>query len=194
MGDKMKKFTFYLVLFLALIISREVLANLINVPADSETIQGAIDLAVEGDTVLVAQGRYYENINFRGKNILVTSNFMITNNQDDIYNTIIDGSSPVHPDTASCVLIINGESRDAVLQGFILTGGKGTKWIDEHGAGTYTEGGGILMTFSSPTIRNNVITGNEALKTGNDIVSAGGGGIRCGDGSVICFRHNESGC
>ena len=37
-------------------------AAIINVPDDFETIQGAIDEADDGDTVLVAPGEYVENI------------------------------------------------------------------------------------------------------------------------------------
>ena len=158
-------------------------AYTIKVPDDYSTIQGAINAAVSGDTVLVSSGTYQENINFRGKNIVVTSYYGVTCDVSYIKNTIIDGSNPVYPDTASCVLIISGEDSSAVLQGFTLTGGKGTKWTDEHGAGTYVEGGGIFITVSSPTIRYNLIVNNEAINSPAGTVSAGGGAIRCGDGS-----------
>ena len=158
-------------------------ANTIRVPEDYSTIQSAIDASSSVDTVLVAPGEYYENINFKGKNIFLTSYFMFNEDISYITSTIIDGSQPTHIDTASCVLFVSGEDSNAVLQGFTLTGGKGTKWIDEHGAGTYVEGGGILVTLSSPTIKNNLIINNEAIRTGSGIVSAGGGGIRVGDGN-----------
>ena len=158
-------------------------ANTIKVPEDYSTIQSAIDASSNGDTVLVAPGEYFENINFKGKNILLTSYFMLNEDVSYITSTIINGSQPNHIDTASCVLFVSGEDSTAILQGFTLTGGTGTKWIDEHGAGTYVEGGGILVTLSSPTIKNNLIINNEAIRTGTGIVSAGGGGIRVGDGN-----------
>ena len=171
--------TFFLVLFVFSLSN----ANTIKVPQDFTTIQGAINASTNGDTVLVASGTYYENINFNGKNIVLTSNYGITGDASYIKSTIINGSTPAHPDTASCVRIISGEDSTAVLQGFTLTGGKGTKWIDEHGAGTYVEGGGIFMTQSSPTIKYNLIVNNEAINSPTGTVSAGGGAIRCGDGS-----------
>src|SRR5260370_8227108 len=45
----------------------------IHVPADQPTIQAAIDVALNGDTVLVSPGTYKENIDFHGKAIAVIS-------------------------------------------------------------------------------------------------------------------------
>jgi hypothetical protein len=157
-------------------------AELIVIPGDQPTIQEGINNSANGDTVVVNPGIYYENINFRGKSIVLTSRFYETNNLDYIATTIIDGSQPNNPDTASCVLFINDEGPETVLQGFTITGGKGTIWLDEHGAGRFREGGGILTALSSPIIRFNLIIKNEASdKTG--ITGAGGGGIRTGDGN-----------
>lgn len=41
---------------------------IINIPADQPTIQAGIDIAVEGDTILVSPGTYYENIEIVQKN------------------------------------------------------------------------------------------------------------------------------
>ncbi len=159
-------------------------AKIISVPSEHAKIQSAINAAVHSDTVVVYPGIYYENINFNGKNIVVTSRFYETHDLNFISATVINGSQPNHPDTASCVLIVSGENSSAILQGFTITEGKGTRWIDEHGAGTYREGGGILVTLSSPTVRYNYIVKNEILN-GNGVTSTGGGGIRIGDGGGI---------
>ena len=65
-------FNFLLFLF----ITRS-LADIINVPDDALSIQDGINLAVDGDTVLVADSTYYENVNFKGKAIIVASHFLI---------------------------------------------------------------------------------------------------------------------
>jgi len=160
----------------------------LQVPGSYSSIQAAISAAKTGDTVLVAHGVYYENIRFAGKKITVASRFILTGDPGDIHSTVINGSKPTHADTASCVLFIDHETRESVLSGFTLTGGTGTRWTDEHGAGVYREGGGILSAFASPTISFNRITGNTALWT-TGLASSGGGGIRAGDGSPL-IRNN----
>lgn len=157
-------------------------SKIFNVPAQFSTIQAAIDASDNTDTILVAPGTYNENINFNGKKIMLTSNFLFTKEVNSILNTVIDGGSPGDPNFASCVMIISGEDSTTILQGFTLTNGKGSRWVDEHGAGTYREGGGILIALSSPVIRYNYIVGNEAINK-SGMVSAGGGGIRAGDGN-----------
>jgi hypothetical protein len=179
----------YFILFTVLLLSIAAYANTIKVPEDYAEIQSAINAAQEGDTILVAQGIYQENIDFKGKGIVLTSHFIFTQSFDDITSTIIDGSNPANPDSASCVLMYKpnqsySDDSSAALIGFTITGGTGTKWTDEHGAGVYREGGGILIQYWSPKICFNIIKDNEAYnKTG--LASAGGGAIRCGDGNPL---------
>lgn len=152
-----------------------------NVPSQYTTIQAAINASSNTDTVLVQPGTYFENIIFRGKRIVVTSIFYQNNNYQAIQTTIINGSTPQHPDSASCVRIHNLEDSTTVLQGFTLTGGTGTNWNDEHFAGIYREGGGLLTALCSPIIQYNIITDNHTSNLGG-VISNGGGGVRIGDG------------
>lgn len=116
----------------------------IHVPADQPTIQAGIDAAATGDTVLVAPGTYYENIDFKGKSITVTSS-------DGAAKTILDGGGN---DTA--VTFKSGEPRAAVLSNLTIThGGMGRKQAN-YG----DDGSGVLISSSAPTILNNIITQN----------------------------------
>ena len=47
--------------------------SIINVPGDYTTIQEAISASVNGDTILVDEGTYFENINFIGRAITIAS-------------------------------------------------------------------------------------------------------------------------
>jgi hypothetical protein len=78
------------------------------------------------------------------------------------------------------VVIAGGESRAAVLEGFTITGGRGTRRAI-HGLGV-DSGGGILVVNSSATISSNVITGNRVVVPDADRVTGYGGGIFLGAG------------
>jgi hypothetical protein len=160
--------------------------SIIHIPGDQPSIQAGIDAASPGDTILADPGVYYENINFREKGIVVASRFLTTGVLAYIDSTVINGSAPAQPDSASCVRVVSDSAytmNDTMpaLIGFTITGGTGTKWTDEHGAGLYREGGGILIQYLSPRIRFNLIRSNRATDT-QGCSGAGGGAIRCGDG------------
>ncbi len=167
----------------------DAMSALRRVPDSYGSIQSAIDACVHHDTVVVANGTYHENVNFRGKNIVVGSEFLFTSNRQDVFETIIDGSQPAHSDTASCVLIISGEDETAELVGFTLTGGTGTALRDQDNGLLYVEGGGVILEETQAVVRNNLIIGNSASRTPGGISSAGGGGIRAGFSGAHIYNN-----
>ena len=141
---------------------------ILNVPGDYSTIQGAINNASDGNLILVADGTYQENINFKGKAITVASYFYLDNDINHISNTIIDGSNPSNPDIGSVVYFLNGEDTTSILSGFTLTQGVG----GANGSGgcgccreNYT-GGGITCYESNPLLTNLFITENRSIRGG----------------------------
>ncbi len=78
------------------------------------TIQKGIDSSSDGDTVIVAAGTYVDNINFNGKNIVVGSLYLTTQDTSYISSTFIGGPLSSVP----IVLFESFEDSTAVLNGF----------------------------------------------------------------------------
>jgi hypothetical protein len=148
------------------------------------TIQDGIWGAEDGDRVVVCPGTFDENIDFKGKPIVVTS-------QEGPWVTTINGGG-----RASVVEMRNWEPPESVLEGFRLT----------HGQGTEIHGGGVFIEWGSPTIRYNIVSGNTAGIAGGVYVRNGGATVHNnliignaaseGGGGVVCtacvgdFRYN----
>lgn len=176
-------------------------AQTIYVPQDYPTIQSGIDNATFGDTVLVDEGTYFENINFKGKSIVVASKYVLDLNTDFILSTIINGSDYSNLDSASCVAFVSGEDSTSVIQGFTLTEGKGTFYdltnLNEppYMGMTTHEGGGVFVVESAPSICNNLIINNEAsIGTGYDFHGGGAISSFLGNPRILnnIIIHNEA--
>jgi hypothetical protein len=141
-------------------------ANVLNVPGTYATIQAAINASSNGDTVVVAPGTYFENIDYKGKLITVQS-------AQGPSVTTIDGSN-----LAPVVNFSTNETAAAVIQGFTLQHGNAT------GAFGY-EGAGVHINFASPTVQGNVVMANTSC--------ANGVGISIAFASPVIRDNNISG-
>ena len=151
-----------LILIFVLLVTTCLYSTIINVPGDQPTIQDGIVAAADTDTVLVADGTYFENIDFIGKAITVASNYLINADTLHIENTIINGSQPEDPDYGSCAMFLSGEDTTSVITGFTLTEGTGC-FVQSLSANA---GGGIFCDSSSPKIVSNIVTNNSLDYTG----------------------------
>ena len=112
------------------------------------SIQAAIDGASDDDQIEVAPGTYYEDINFLTKAVRVYST-------GGPAVTTINGAGHYH--VVQCVL---GEGPDTILEGFKITGG------NANGTGSNSQGGGIRIANSNPTILNCNVASNAAAYGG----------------------------
>ena len=175
----------------------------IRIPQDQPTIQAGIDKAIDGDTVLVADGMYTgfgnANLDLKGKAITVRSINGAT-------STIIDCQGQ----DAGGFYFRSSETQASVLDGFTITNGSGI--YCNNSSPTITNcimidnqninGGGIFCgNNSSPRLINCVVANNRA-QTGGGIYSDGsspkitnctitenfadnGGGIFCDNDSSV---------
>ncbi len=130
-------------LILIVLVSTTSLAADLSVPGQYATIQSAINAANYGDRVIVAQDTYYENINFNGKNITLTSTD--PNDWSVISETIIDGGQ-----SGSVVTFAGTEDANCILTGFTITNGQAS------------DGGGILGNQTNAVINHCRIIDNRA--------------------------------
>jgi len=138
----------------------------IHVPADQPNIQAGIDAAVNGDTVLVADGIYSGTgnleINFGGKEITLAS-------ESGFENCIIDCEN-----TGPGFNFYNNETADSILTGFTIQNG----W-------NYF-GGGIYISYgAAPLISDCLFTDCESYN--------GGGAVNCYQASPTFVNCEISG-
>ncbi len=132
-------------------------------------IQDAVDAARHGDAVIVRPGVYLENVIIIGKSVTLRS--IDPAAADIVAATIIDGGNPASMYGSAVTIEDHGLTDGALLlDGLTLRSGRGR---DDRGR----KGGGIYCRRGAPTIRNCVLSGNQAA-------GGVGGGIYCAAGSV----------
>jgi hypothetical protein len=140
------------------------------VPSEYDTIQAAIDAAIDWDTVIVAEGTYTgtgnRDLDFGGKAITVRSE-----NPNDpvvVAATVIDCQGS-EASRHRGFRFHSGEGPASVVDGLTITNGFGQS--EYVGYARVPAGGAIFCVRSNPTISRCRIQGNE---TGS-IVGRGGG-------------------
>lgn len=112
------------------------------------TIQECVDHVVDGGTILVAPGTYYENIVIKGRTLFIYST------EGDPAQTVINGSSQ----PGSSVISITNSSVE--MSGFTITGGSRSD-----------EGGGISAFTSDVLISYSIVRANVSDEYGGGIFS-----------------------
>lgn len=137
--------------------------QVLKVPASYETIQAAIDAALDGARIEVTAGTYSELLNYKGKNLWIYA----------VGGTVI---LEAPRSGGSLVTFATGEGSRAILEGFTIKAGTGTL---KSGA---RYGGGIYISGAAPTLRELTIDGNKASY---------GAGVACVAGGKVLLRRSN---
>ncbi len=175
------RFLLWILLTTALLPSATLATN-IEVPGDAATIQAGVDMAVNGDVVVLVDALYSgpgnQDVDFNGKAVTVRSQ------NETPASCVIDAAG------RRGFFFQNGESASSRLIGVTVTNGFGAF----DGFGAY--GGAIYISGASPWIENCIFTGNSTQGSGGAIyirdsdatisrcvfesnTADGGGGISC---------------
>ena len=70
-------------------------AGVVRVPQDQPSIAQAIAVAANGDTVLISRGTYGGGLTLSGKTLTLASNFIVSNDPNDVAQTILGSGDPI---------------------------------------------------------------------------------------------------
>ena len=141
---------FRLAAFTIILLTTNVLLAVIHhVPGQFQDIQTAVNAALEGDTVMIAEGTYtgvgFMDIELTGRNIVITS-------ESGPDECILDMQS-----LGRALYIHDGETNATVIEGLTIRRGI------TFNSGTHRrQGGGMLIDNASPTIRNCIFESDSA--------------------------------
>jgi hypothetical protein len=198
----------FIVLILLLVLPLSLPAQILTVKQDGTgmymAIQEAIDAAVNGDTVLVWPGVYYENLDFKEKSLTLGSLTLTTGDIAYRNQTIIDGNY-----NGSCIRIIGRIGLlypEFVINGFTLQHGNGftggcMRILSSKGSlidcliqdnESLNGSGGLSVTDTDLYLSNTIIRNNYSYSSG--------GGIGTGLSLIVfdsinrCSIYNNYGC
>ncbi|HPD46095.1 MAG TPA: right-handed parallel beta-helix repeat-containing protein [Anaerohalosphaeraceae bacterium] len=168
------------------------------VPGDASGIQTAIDMARDGDVIVLGAGVYNEGAIVIDKGVTITST-----NPDDpdvVAATVIDVSS-LEADYA--VYFTSNAGQDAVLNGITITGNGWVRYVFSSTDGAPGDdiysAGVIVGTRAAPTIKNCVIRdleiragrGGDGDEDDTNLFNGNGGdGGHAYGGGVYCMQES----
>ncbi len=149
----------------------------IRVPDDAPTIRAALEVARDGDTILVADGVYQDDGN---RDLSMPDLSVVIRSVNGPAATIIDGQG--EPDSLHYIFAFDDLRSSVVIDGLTFRGA-----YDNHGAvrcksasPTFVNcvfvdnhatisGGALRCKSASPTLRNCTITGNSSAGVGGGL-------------------------
>lgn len=133
-------------------------AAIVRVPQDVDSLQTAIDQAMEGDTVLVAPGTWTERVHIPSGTLCLASNYIFSGDSTDIVNTVLDGQLE-----GTIISVEMDEASRLEINGLTFTGGMGSFIFETSDL----IGGAIdIVSCGRVDLSNLVFFGNRATGSG----------------------------
>ncbi|MBK7091280.1 MAG: right-handed parallel beta-helix repeat-containing protein [bacterium] len=165
----------------AVLVETPAVPKTIRVPADQPTIQAAVDVANDGDTILVAPGEYSENVVIVFKSIVMISD-------SGAAATIL---RPLDP-SQRALHLPNNSGFEFTLRGFTFTGSNGHTCVEIYLGNAVVsdnvfedndvDDGAIFLYYCGGTVKNNAFRNNRG--------TSHGGGIRVASWSPMLIEAN----
>jgi parallel beta-helix repeat protein len=137
-------------------------ARTLRVPADHPGIQGALNAARDGDTVLVERGVYRESLKVAGKSVTLASRFPESKDPKDVEETILDGGASARSDGDEILRV--EKSAEVRLVGFTLRGSHHAVTVRGKARVLHNRfhrnGDALSFESGSGTVRSNVFEDN----------------------------------
>jgi len=149
-----------------------------------KTFEYAYGFLKDNDTLILERG-WYNPINFKGKNFVLASNFIFTNDYNDILETGIDANFK-----GPCLFFTNGETAKSLIKGLTIKNGGG-----HSGGGNCpgVAGGNVYCGYSSPTFEYLRVINAKSPASNYSCEFRGGGFFFNNSNSVIrnCYIVNN---
>ena len=117
-----------------------------NLDTPFQTIARAFESSVDGDTIRLRQGVYYEPFDFDGKNVVLESRAFELDDPDYIANTYFASG----PNGGTCLTLNGSSNNNGTIRGISFRGG------------TEASGGGLKILNCSPILRDLIVEDNSA--------------------------------
>jgi len=181
-------FALVLVVSLALVATAPVLADVIDVPGDYDTIQEAIDAASDGDTIMVAAGLYEESV-------VIDKSLTLKGAQAGVDARTRSGAETIiEPDEGTGIRILTAADRVVVIDGLTVQNA-------EHGIATPEPTMAADITVKNVRVLNpsefgisptfTVTTTVEYCYVEGAIQAINAGALVPFEPTVATFRNNE---
>ena len=159
---------------------------------DFTSIQSAIDVAVDGDVIIVRPGTYYERLNIENKDIRLNS--IAPHDPEIVAATVIDAERK-----GSVIILDRQQSENCEIAGFTLLNGSPSYWRSHtyisychpvrgclSATSSHYAGAAIQGNNSKATLKNNIVQNSYIPPSRSGYWPFGGGSVRYCSGFFQC--------